>query len=233
VLAALATLAVPASAQATTYRGPASAQRAVVILHGGGFAYASAADTEDTARAFANAGYRAVNLSYPLRDLWGAKAALKRAIDDLRRPGRRIYTYGESAGGGMSALAAAERWVDGAYAWAPVSDLVAWRHESIPGFATFAGFKDRSIRALKAMSAITYASKASAPLFVDQGRDDVHVPIDLTKRLKKRWGKRMTIRWWPGGHVGNPMSAQQSTEAAIRFIGRIDRRIVRDRHHRG
>jgi hypothetical protein len=29
------------------------------------------------------------------------------------------------------------------------------------------------------------------------------------------------------------MSAQQSTEAAIRFIGRIDRRIVRDRHHRG
>jgi len=174
---AAAVLALPASASAANeYCGPRSARTAVIVIHGGAFVIGSSSLTSDTCRAMGAKGFRVINIDYPLGDLVGAEQALYNAVVEARKKAKTVYSYGESAGAGLAALAAARSWTDGAYAWAPVSDLVAWRKETeATGFLDWRAFKDSSAKTLMRLSAVKWASKTSSPAVVVHGRNDMIV----------------------------------------------------------
>ena len=204
----------------STYCGPEGARVHVIVIHGGSFILGDPGMTADTCEAFGNRGWRVTNLSYPLGDLVGAEAALRGAADNARRHSGVTLAYGESAGGGLAALMAARGWVDGAFAWAPVSDLARWKSESRPGFVNWAPFRDSSTATLRRVSAVRWAGRRSAPLMVTHGRDDDLVPVAQSRRLKARWPS-MTLREVSGGHLPHEESYIRATETAGRFFQRL------------
>lgn len=175
--------------------------------------------TADSCQAFASQGYWVINSDYPLGDLLGAEDHLRRLAFAARTGHQKVFAYGESAGGGLSALMAAHGWVDGAYAWAPISDLYRWQSDSLPGFVDWSGFKDHDAATLKWVSAITWASRRSKPLLVVHGRADVKVPFAQSRRLKARY-RRMTLRAVAGGHEDYEPSFTGSTATAIAWLSR-------------
>lgn len=210
----------PALAAETEYYGPANAKTAVVVIHGGGFIFGSNEMTRDTSLLLADNGYRAINLSYPLGDLTGAEQALRQEIKKAGKRHQRIYSYGESAGGGLAALAAARGWVDGGYAWAPVSDLTAW-HALTEAEAASLGqpsmwthFRDVSPETLRRVSAVRYASNKSAPFLIVHGSNDKMVPFNYSERLAKKWPRLKLIKD-SGGHTINDPASLRSGETAL------------------
>lgn len=222
MILSFALLAAPASASATNeYCGPVKAKTAVIVIHGGGFVIGDNSLTSDTCQAMAAKGFRVINLSYPLGDLIGAEQALYKATVEARKTSKKVYSYGESAGAGLAALAAARSWTDGAYAWAPVSDLVAWKKETeAAGFLDWRYFKDSSPTTLVRLSAVNWASKKSSPALVVHGRDDTIVSYQESVRLKKRWPK-MRLATVKGGHTIYEPSFINATKNAINcFLGK-------------
>lgn len=173
--------------------------------------------TSDSCMAFARAGYDAYNLDYPLGDLAGAEAYIAAEARRLGRSRLPVYAYGESAGGGLSALLAARSRVDAAFAWAPVTDLPAWQKESIPGFVNWSPFISSEPSLLRRLSAVSFASRRSAPLMVVHGRADQHVPMAQSLRLKARY-PRMVLRVAPGGHLQYEPSYLNATSSALSFF---------------
>lgn len=204
-------------ADSTTYCGPERARVHVIVIHGGSFILGNPGMTADTCEAFGNRGWRVTNLSYPLGDLVGAERAARDAAREARRGSEVTLAYGESAGGGLASLLAARGWVDGAFAWAPVSDLVRWQGESKPGFVNWEPFRDSSRATLTRLSAVRWAGRESAPLMVSHGRDDEHVPLAQSRRLKARW-PAMRLREAAGGHLQNEESYLSATVNAEHFF---------------
>lgn len=200
--------------------GSPAAQKTAIVIHGGGYAIGSPRETDDTCKQLAENGFYVINLDYPLKDLAGAEAALRKETEILKaRPGP-LYAYGESAGGGLAALAAARGWVDGAFAWAPVSDLVSWRRAN-PGdsLVAFSEFKSTDRALLARLSAISYASPQSAPIVIVHGREDIVVRPEQSKRLVKRW-PRAELRLVSGGHNSNePSRIYAPRDALACFTG--------------
>lgn len=217
MLAALSLLLLPVSAGADQLCPARKARAQVVILHGGSFILGSSAMTYDSCNAFARAGYKAYNLDYPLGDLAGAEAYIVSRVARLRRSRLPLYAYGESAGGGLAALLSSRSLVDGAFAWAPVSDLPAWQVESLPGFVNWEPFVSSSPDLLRRLSAVSFASRRSAPLMVVHGRDDRHVPLAQSLRLKARY-PRMRLKVTSGGHLQHEPSYLNATKSALSFF---------------
>lgn len=205
-----------ASASDQTCGSPGSS-RAVILIHGGSFGLGSTQMTEDSCQVFADQGYYAINSDYPLGDLSGAESHLVRLAREARLGRRKVFAYGESAGGGLSALLSARALVDAAFAWAPVSDLYRWQSDSEPGFVNWSGFKDYSPGLLKRLSAVRWASRSSTPLLVVHGRDDRKVPLSQSLRLKKRY-KHMRLRIVSGGHEQGEESFRSATRSAAGFF---------------
>lgn len=204
----------------TTYCGPEGARVHVVVIHGGSFVIGDPGMTADTCEAFGARGWRVTNLDYPLGDLSGAEAAVREAARRARRTSEVTLAYGESAGGGLASLMAARGWVDGAFAWAPVSDLARWQGESQPGFVNWSPFRDSSRATLRRVSAVNWAGRASAPLMVTHGRADDLVPLAQSRRLKARW-PAMKLREVAGGHLQHEESFLNATANAERFFQRF------------
>ena len=147
-------LALPGSAQAEDlYCGNPNSKRAVILIHGGSFGLGGPYLTEDSCRKFASAGYYVINSDYPLGDLLGAERHLRVQAAKARRNHRKVFAYGESAGGGLAALLSARSLVDAAFAWAPVSDLYRWKSESEPGFVNWRSFRNFDAATLRRVSA--------------------------------------------------------------------------------
>jgi dienelactone hydrolase len=103
----------PARAQDVS-KGRVHARSAVIFLHMGGYIGGSAAFPWTAATYFARHGWRVIKADYPLNDIAGARNYVRRLALRLQRSYRRVTAYGESAGGGLAALAAARGWVDAA-----------------------------------------------------------------------------------------------------------------------
>jgi acetyl esterase/lipase len=197
--------AVGSAAGADQRYGPASSRAEVLVFHGGSY-WLNIPGTEAAAVAYAGLGFRAVMVDYTLNDL---TATLKYVRDLAKAEGKKykwLYAYGDSAGGGLSALLAAQGLVDGAFAWAPTVDLVRWQSETQPGFHDWRHCRDYGVgfgTVLKDGSAITYASKRSSPLVVLHGTEDSLVPIAQSLRLKAKW-PNMILCKGPGGHGVGP-----------------------------
>lgn len=195
--------------------GPKQAKKAVIVIHGGGYLIGSTKETEDSARAFARAGYRAINLEYPRGDLLATNLILEQAIKKAKRNYKYVYVYGESAGGGLAALATARSLADGGYAWAPVSDLIRWKaYSAQEELIDWSKFRDSSLPTLEKLSAITYASDKSAPLLLVHGRQDETVPYDYSLSLQDKY-PQMTLLSVQGGHDSDEASHRNSTRLAL------------------
>ena len=216
----LAGFLLSAAAEASEYCGSPRAHTAVVVVHGGGFIIGDQSQTSDTCRSLAAQGFRVVNVSYPKGDLLGAEAAVFAAARQARTSHRRVFAYGESAGGGLALLLAARRLVDGAYAWAPVSDVFSWRLNSeVSGADWWRYFKDLSPQTLRRVSALSFASRRSSPALVVHGRDDRMVPFSQSVKLAKLWPS-MRLRPRSGGHeVYEPSFLAATREAGACFKG--------------
>jgi len=147
-----------------------------------------------------------VMVDYPLNNLTAALKYVRALAKAEGKTHRWLYAYGDSSGGGLSALLAAQGLVDGAFSWAPTVDLVNWQAESVPGFHSWTHFRDYGPgfgAVLRDGSAVTYASKRSSPHFVLHGRDDVIVPLAQSLRLKAK-SPNMILCKDAGGHSGVP-----------------------------
>jgi len=209
-------LAAPAQA-ADQYCGSSQAQRAVIVIHGGSFVVGSPDNTADSCQAFAKRGFYVINLDYPLGNLQGAYRAVYQAARKARQGRRVVYAYGESAGGGLAALAAAKGWVDDAFAWAPVSNLLLWQSQAAPGTAFWQYCSDSRPATLRMLSAYYAATGASAPLRVVHGRDDLMVPISQSRALKKVY-RRMRLTEVSGGHDQAAPSYLNATRDALKYF---------------
>lgn len=211
LLACLALVA-PASAFAesaaehqdmTQHCGPKRAATAVIVIHGGGFLHGEPTKTAAACEALGRNGWAVTNVDYPVGDFVGMAQAVEAAATEAARHSRRVFSYGESAGGGLSAMAAARGWVDGAFAWAPVSNVLAWRaSRQLTGSVWGAHLSENDWTDFAQLSAASWASAASAPIMVLHGRYDQTVPIAESVALKKLW-PTMILKQYKGGHWPN------------------------------
>jgi acetyl esterase/lipase len=120
LLAAVAALLTAAAAEA---------RPVVLTIHGGGFYKGDATMMVSVNDAFEAQGFRATAVEYTVGDIREGWRDVQRAA--RRFPARRrVYAYGESAGGGFSALLATKRdLIDGAVVHSPVIDLRDWGRE--------------------------------------------------------------------------------------------------------
>ena len=188
---------------ATQHCGPAAAKIAIIVVHGGGFLGGNPTKTDLICRQLGANGWSVTNIDYPVRNFLGTEQVLRTAALKAARTSARVFAYGESAGGGLAALAAARRWVDGAFAWAPVSDIPAWgrwRQES--GSLWGRSLDDDDWEDLARISAQSWENKTSSPILVVHGTNDATVPFSQSVQMKKHW-PTMTLRRYRGGHWPN------------------------------
>jgi len=202
-----------------TYCGNPKSQRAVLVIHGGSFGIGSPQLTEDSCKAFGRAGYYAINSDYPLGDLRATEKHLRAQVSEARLRHKKVFAYGESAGGGLAALLSARSLVDAAFACSPVSDLNRWQAESKAGFVNWKAFKESDQATLRQASAAHWASKTSTPLMVVHGRNDTLVPLGQSLRLRKRY-PAMTLKIVRGGHPADETSFVQFTRTALAWLKR-------------
>lgn len=197
---------------------PAGTRRlgTVILIHGGGWVFGSPDMLSVQCRRLAAAGFRALRPAYPLGNIRAAFASMRSLARTLRRTERRrLYAAGISAGGAMAVMLAAEGRVDGAYAWAPPTDLVAWA--SVPGVnLSAAGAASLSVR--RECSAAHNLTARRAPLMVEHAPGDALVPFSQSQQLLGLYGPAMTLRaradaaWGAfSGHGGDGRPAGSGT----------------------
>jgi len=184
--------------------GPLRAHSVVIYLHLGGYVGGSPATAWPDAAYFGKHGWRVVKADYPLNNIAAARRYVQHLAQRLHKFYRHVVAYGDSAGGGLAALAAARGWVDAAVANSPVVTpwTGGWPANTTP-----------SQRALN--SASTYAGKpANRPLWLIVGTDDIVVnPAGAIALHADYPGSRLTVI--PGGqHV----SVFQDYPAAAAFL---------------
>lgn len=113
-------------AAGVAFAGPGHVERKPVVLtlHPGGYYLYDASMMATVDAAFEEQGFKAVAVDYTIGDIHAGWKDVKAAAKSF--PRRRVYAYGESAGGGFAALLAAKGLVDGAVAHSPLVDLRPW-----------------------------------------------------------------------------------------------------------
>ena len=96
----------------------------MLTLHPGGYFLYDASMMAAVDASFEGQGFKAVAVDYTKGDIEAGWRDVKAAARNY--PGRRVYAYGESAGGGFAAMLAAKGLVDGAVALSPLIDLRPW-----------------------------------------------------------------------------------------------------------
>lgn len=212
---------VPPPAASAAYQGdlfcrPAGKPLAtVLLLHGGGFWFGSPEQLGRTCRLLASRGFRAVSLQLPLGDLSGQFETVTRRVRlERKRSASRLFTYGESAGGALALYPAARGWVDGAFAWAPVTQLdpdgcAICRFDLLTG---------SSPQQRARYSPLRWVSRRSSAALVIHGSADTTVPLAQNMRLARRW-RHMRLIIAPGEtHQPDQRSFQQAGETALRWF---------------
>jgi dienelactone hydrolase len=162
----------------------------VIVIQSSGFVL-PAVDEPRECHAFARRGFRASELTVPVRDLPGAVRAAQVAARRGGSFGRRVYAFGLSAGGTLAALLAVEGQVDGAVAVAAPTNLLDWA----PGGAAArerwrnAAAYWREVGATRperrAASPVHQVTRRAAPLLLLHSREDEIVPFAQARALQR------------------------------------------------
>jgi acetyl esterase/lipase len=194
---------VPRQAQADVVVEPhAKAKANVLVVHGGGFEFGTAADDRPTAEYLAAHDYRAVSIDYPLFDV---RAAYRSARRKARRYHSR-FAVGESVGGTIAAWLAAHRCVRAAVTQDAPMDLTrpllreSWQDE----------IGLHGLRARRALSP-RFAYAGQAPLLVLHFTGDPLVPATQARAMRRTGAQ---VRLLPGHHHVDP----RYRPYALRFL---------------
>lgn len=215
LLAALAPIAAPSEA--------AAAPRPVLLLvHGGGF-FAGGPEAMDYAAAIAagTGTFATAQPSYPLDDLPGAFARVKAVALQLRAQGRRVYAYGDSAGGGIATWLASRGYVRAAVGSSPPTALLDWRTRYARHYATARPGDPHSWRHLRASRGARLAYSAAyrpslRPIHLFHSCADAIVPCAMSARFARRDPRVTMTRTW-GGH-GDPGAKAYSFSRGLRWL---------------
>jgi acetyl esterase/lipase len=172
----------------------------LLLIHGGSFLYDDPYFEPLTRGRALAAGFVPHYVTYPLGDL---PAAVEKARSEARRLREkfglsRVYAYGSSAGGTLTALLSGDNLVAAAVAKAPVSNLVTWEWPTGKYGPEYWEGLGVDLAARKRLS--PFYRPQRAPLLVIQGRADNIVPPSMNEEFAARFRR---VRLWmvAGGHT--------------------------------
>lgn len=172
----------------------------LLLIHGGSFLYDDPTFEPLTRGPAVAAGFVPHYVTYPLDNLPAAVTKVREEARRLRQKFGldRVYAYGSSAGGTLTALLCGQELVSAGVAKAPVSDLASWEWPTGkygPEYWTALGAgqatRERLSPALR---------PEQAPLLVIQGRADNVVPPSMNEAFAARFNR---VKLWlvAGGHT--------------------------------
>lgn len=172
----------------------------LLLIHGGSFLYDDPYFEPLTRGRALAAGFVPHYVDYPLDNL---PAAVERVRAEARRLREkfgvdRVYAYGSSVGGTLTALLTGEDLVSAGVAKAPVSDLATWEWptarygpEYWEGLGVGPAARERLSPTLR---------PEREPLLVIQGRADMVVPASMNEEFAARFS-RVELWMVAGGHT--------------------------------
>ncbi|MBS1894190.1 MAG: prolyl oligopeptidase family serine peptidase [Actinobacteria bacterium] len=191
----------------------------LLLIHGGSFLYDDPTFEPMTRGPAIEAGFVPHYVTYPLDNL---PAAVTRVREEARRLREkfgldRVYAYGSSAGGTLTALLSGQELVSAGVAKAPVSDLATWEWPTGrygPEYWTALGAgqatRERLSPALR---------PEQAPLLIIQGRADNVVPPSMNEAFAAR-SNRVKLWLVAGGHTTDRVRPFLITRA-MHWLARI------------
>jgi acetyl esterase/lipase len=201
-LALLFAATVVAAFGAPTAAAEAPPKPVLLLIHGGGF-FAGDPGYMDYAAAIAaeQGEFATLQPSYPLDDLPAAFVQMKDLALSLRRQGRRVFAYGDSAGGGIAAWLASRGYVAAAAAKAPPTALRAWNSSFARRYRTDPPGDPHSWRHLRVseddLRAYSSAGRPSLrPLLIFQSCEDRIVPCAMNAGFAERDPQVSLARIW-------------------------------------
>lgn len=177
-------------------------QPVLLLIHGGGFFTGDPSYMDYAAAIAAQQGeFATLQPSYPLDDLPAAFAQMKDLALALRRQGRRVFAYGDSAGGGIAAWLASRGYVAAAAAKAPPTALRAWNSSFARRYRTDPPGDPHSWRHLRVseddLRAYSSAGRPSLrPLLIFQSCEDRIVPCAMNAGFAERDPQVSLARIW-------------------------------------
>jgi pimeloyl-ACP methyl ester carboxylesterase len=172
----------------------------LLLIHGGSFLYDDPEFEPLTRGPAIEAGFVPHYVTYPLDNL---PAAVERVREEARRLREkfgldRVYAYGASAGGTLTALLSGQELVAAGVAKAPVSDLATWEWPTGKYGPEYWNALGASQATRERLSPALRPEKA--PLLVIQGRADNVVPPSMNEAFAARFNR---VRLWlvAGGHT--------------------------------
>jgi acetyl esterase/lipase len=172
----------------------------LLLFHGGSFLYDDPYFEPLTRGRALAAGFVPHYVTYPLGNL---PAAVEKARAEARRLREkfglsRVYAYGSSAGGTLTALLSGDDLVAAAVAKAPVSDLATWEWPTGKYGPEYWEGLGMDLAARQRLS--PFNRPQLAPLLVIQGRADNIVPPAMNEEFAARYRR---VRLWmvAGGHT--------------------------------
>jgi acetyl esterase/lipase len=195
----------------------------LLLIHGGGFFEGSPAAMDYAAEIAADEGaFLTLQPAYPLNDLPGAFQRLREVALELRDRGRRVYAYGDSAGGAIAAWLASRGLVRAAAAKSPPTALRAWRSRYARHYVTALPGDRHSWRHLRAgaedLRAYSSANRPSLrPIRIFQSCADTVVPCAMNVGFAQRDPLVSLVRVF--GQHGDPASRAHSFALGLRWLG--------------
>ena len=147
----------------------------VLLIHGGSWLRGHAPAMDIPAQIARDLGMKPVSIEYPLGDIAAANRTARRVAKAWRESGYDVVAFGESAGGQMATLLAAEGRVDYAVGNAPVSNLLRYWEGNEQEFWDGLGADVATRRELSPA-----LQPQDRPVFLLHSPKDPGVPFDLS-----------------------------------------------------
>jgi len=206
VLAVLLGMTIAAAFGASPAAADVPPKPVLLLIHGGGF-FAGDPGYMDYAAAIAaqQGEFATLQPSYPLDDLPAAFVQMRDLALSLRRQGRRVFAYGDSAGAAIAAWLASRGYVRAAAAKSPPTALRAWASPFAREYRTDPASDPHSWRHLRTSEEDlrTYSSArrpSLRPLLIFQSCEDRIVPCAMNIGFAERDPRVSLVRIW-GAHA--------------------------------
>ena len=186
----------------------------VVVLRPGSFVVGATAERlRELCRPWADAGFLAVGVDYPVDDFAGAVHASRKAARRLARrlPEGAVFAHGESAGGTLAALLGVTGRVDGATTVGAPMNLLTWAADNRAYWRRL-GMTRTERRTGSPVFSISRPSR----IFVLHSPADEMVPYSQALELARRLPRKATVHRLTGKHLEDPTA----TPRAIRLLER-------------
>lgn len=178
---------------------PGAPRGTLIALHPGAFWIAYTKPfLEAFCRRMKGGGFRVIAVAYPPNTRL-ALARVRRVAAAERLRGRRVFAYGESAGGTYAEMLALAGRVDAAVAVAAPSDLLEWEAGNL-GY--WQGLMKMTPAGRRAASPIFHVSGRAAPLLLMHSPADATVGFAHSVRLHRAAPRTRLLRV-RGGHLAD------------------------------